>query len=119
MKSFIRSLSYALSGLYSALKSERNLRVHIIAMCLAISLGFYLGLSLTEWGFIIFAIGFVIVAELFNTAIERLGDEAANGQQKQAIKKAKDTAAAAVLLAAITAIVIGVIFLVVPIIQKF
>jgi len=119
MKSLIKSLSYALGGLRSALKSERNLRIHIVAMCLSVALGFYLGLSLVEWGFVIFAIGFVLVAELFNTAMERLGDETANGKQKQTIKKAKDTAAAAVLLSAITALVIGVLFLIVPLVERF
>ena len=119
MKSFVKSLSYALEGLRSALKTERNLRIHIIAMCLAVALGFYLGLSQIEWGFVIFAIGFVLVAELFNTAMERLGDETANGKQKQTIKRAKDTAAAAVLLSAVTALIIGILFLIVPLVQRF
>jgi len=118
MKGFLKSLSYALDGLRSALKTERNLRIHIIAMCLAVALGFYLGLSLTEWGFVIFAIGFVLVAELFNTAMERLGDEAANGKRKQVIKKAKDIAAAAVLLSAVTALIIGILFLIVPLVWR-
>ena len=117
MKGFIKSLSYALGGLFSALKSERNLRIHLIATVLALALGFYIGLSLVEWGFVIFAIGFVIVAELFNTAMERLGDEAANGQQKMNIKRAKDTAAAAVLLSAVTALIIGILFLIVPLVR--
>jgi len=119
MGRFIKSLSYALDGLRSALKTERNVKVHIIAMFLTVALGFYLQLSLMEWGFIIFAMGFVLVSELFNTAVERLGDEASNGQYKQVVKKAKDTAAAAVLLSAITALVIGILFLVMPLIRSF
>jgi diacylglycerol kinase len=50
--------------------------------------------------------------------MERLGDEASNGQHKQAVKNAKDTAAAAVLLSAITALVIGILFLFIPLISK-
>ncbi|MDD4876796.1 MAG: diacylglycerol kinase family protein [Dehalococcoidales bacterium] len=118
MKGFIKSLRYAFHGLSSALKTERNLRIHIIAMFLALVLGFYLKLSITEWGIIILTIGFVLVAELFNTAIERLGDDAANGSQKKLIKQAKDTAAAGVLLSAITATIIGIMFLVIPFIQS-
>lgn len=78
MKGFIKSLQYALHGLSSALKTERNLRIHIIAMFLAMVLGFYVKLSIIEWGIMTLAIGFVLVAELFNTAMERLGDDAAN-----------------------------------------
>lgn len=118
MGRFIKSLSYAFSGLCSALKTERNFKIHVIAMFLAIMLGFYLHLSLMEWGFIIFAIGFVLVSELFNTAVERLGDDASNGQHKQVVKKAKDTAAAAVLLSAITALVIGILLLFIPFIKR-
>jgi len=65
------------------------------------------------------AIGFVLVAELFNTAIERLGDEAANGVQKQLIKRAKDIAAAGVLLSAMTAFILGILFLIIPFIRSF
>lgn len=119
MKGFIKSLRYALHGLSSALKTERNLKIHIIAMFLAMILGFYLKLSIIEWGIIILVIGFVLVAELFNTAMERLGDDAANGNQKKLIKQAKDTAAAGVLLSAITALVIGIMLLIIPFIQSF
>ena len=119
MKGFIKSITYALDGLFSALKTERNLRIHIIAMFIAVALGFYLKLSIIEWGIIILVTGFVLVSELFNTAIERLGDEAANGIEKKLIKKAKDIAAAGVLLSSITALIIGILFLVIPFIQSF
>ena len=119
MKGFVNSLRYALNGLFSALKTERSLRIHILAVFLAMALGFYLKLSIMEWCIIILVIGFVLVAELFNTAIERLGDDAANGRQKMLIKQAKDTAAAGVLLSAITALIIGIMFLVIPFIQSF
>ena len=89
MKRFLKSVTYAINGLLSALKTERNLRIHIIAMFIAIALGFYLKLSITRWGIIILVTGFVLVAELFNTAMERLGDEAANGIEKRLIKKQK------------------------------
>ena len=119
MKRFLKSVTYAINGLFSALKTERNLRIDIAAMLVAIAVGFYLKLSIITWGLIILIIGFVLVAELFNTAIERLGDEAANGVQKQLIKKAKDIAAAGVLLSALTALILGILFLVIPFIQSF
>jgi diacylglycerol kinase len=119
MKRFIKSVTYALEGLFSALKTERNLRIHIVAMFIAMALGFYLNLSTTKWCIIILVTGFVLVAELFNTAMERLGDEAANGMQKKLIKKAKDIAAAGVLLSSIIAFIIGILLLFIPFIQRF
>jgi len=118
MKRFIKSLAYALTGIRSAFRSEQSFRLHIFAMVVAVAMGLYLELSLSAWGFVIFSIGFVLVAELFNTAIERLGDEAADGRQKQTIKKAKDTAAGAVLVSALTAFVIGILFLLIPFVRR-
>jgi len=115
---FAKSLACAVKGIYIAFKSERNFRIHVVALCLAVALGFYLSLDIMEWGLIIFSIGFVLVAELFNTTLERLGDEVADGEEKQLIQNAKDISAAAVLLAAITALIIGIIVLFVPFIQK-
>jgi diacylglycerol kinase len=118
MKQLINSLNYALTGIMAAWKSERNFRIHIVAMVIAIFLGVYLKLSLQSWGFVIFAIGFVLVAELFNTAVERLGDEAANGKQRLRVKHAKDLSAGAVLISALTALAIGVIYLIIPFLHK-
>jgi undecaprenol kinase len=118
MKSFIKSAGYAINGLSSAFKTERNLRIHCGVVIAVIALGFYLRISSLAWGLVILAMGFVLVAELMNTAIERLGDQAANGRQKELIKKSKDIAAGGVLMAALTALAIGVIFLVVPLIER-
>jgi diacylglycerol kinase len=118
MKRFLKSFAFALAGIRAAFKSEQSFRIHIVATAIAIVMGLYLDLSLTAWGFVIFSIGFVLVAELFNTAIERLGDEAADGQQKQVIKKAKDTSAGAVFISALAAFVIGLLFLLIPFVQK-
>jgi len=87
-------------------------------MVIVIIVGVYLELSLPAWGLVIFAIGFVLVAELFNTAVERIGDALAGGKQSQAVKKIKDISAAAVLMAALAALAIGVLFLLIPFIQK-
>ena len=118
MKSMIKSFACALRGLFITFKSERNFRFHILAMCLVVALGLYLGLSLLEWGLIIFSIGFVLVSELFNTAVERLGDEAAQGRQNHLVRNSKDIAAAAVFLSAVTALVIGIIILFIPFVEK-
>jgi diacylglycerol kinase len=118
MRRFLKSFTHALTGIRAAFKSEQSFKLHIAVMAIAITIGFYLRLPVTSWGFVVLAIGFVLAAELFNTAIERLGDEAADGQQKQTIKKAKDTSAGAVLISALTAFVIGILFLIIPFVQR-
>jgi undecaprenol kinase len=116
--SFFKSLACALRGLWTAFKSERNLKIHTVALCLVIVLGIYLSLDALEWGLIIFALGFVFVTELINTAIERIGDKAANGKMSHTIGSAKDISAAAVLISALTAFAIGIIILFIPFFQK-
>jgi diacylglycerol kinase len=118
MKRFLKSLGYALTGIRQTFKSERNFRTHLAIMLIAIALGLYVRLTVLSWGIVILAIGFVLVAELFNTAIERLGDEAANGSHKLTIKHAKDVAAGAVVISAVTALAVGILFILVPLIQK-
>jgi undecaprenol kinase len=118
MRRFFKSLGYALTGIWETFKSERNFRIHIVAMAAAVVLGLYLQVSIEAWGFVIFAIGFVLVSELFNTAVENLGDETANGKTRIRIRNAKDIAAGAVLMSALTALFIGIIFLIVPLVKK-
>ncbi len=118
MKRFLKSFAYALAGIRVAFRSEQSFRIHSLAAVGAIAAGLFLGISTTAWSFVIFAIGFVLVAELFNTAVERLGDGSANGEQKQVIKKAKDVAAGAVLVSALTALAIGSIYLIIPLVRK-
>ena len=65
-----------------------------------------------------FSIGFVLVSELLNTAIEELGDEAARGEVNPRIRNAKDISAAAVLLSSLTALIIGIIILFIPFVGR-
>jgi diacylglycerol kinase len=118
MKRFLKSVSFALNGIRAVFKSERNFKIHIVAMVIVILMGLYLEISSQTWGLVIFSIGFVLIAELFNTAVERLGDETSNGKQRQRVKNAKDISAGAVLISALTALTIGIIFLLVPFVQR-
>lgn len=113
-----RSFANACRGLIFTFKTERNFRIHVIGLCFAVALGFILGLSAVDWCLVAFAIGFVLVSELFNTALERWCDNAAGGQQNDFIRHAKDVSSAAVLISAIIALVIGVLILIVPLIQR-
>jgi diacylglycerol kinase len=118
MKGLIKSFGYAFEGLWMAVKTERNLKIHFVAAVLVILLGLYIGITEAKWCLIAFAIGFVLVSELFNTAVERLSDEVEGGKQSPSIKAVKDISAAAVLISALTALVIGIIVLFIPLVAK-
>jgi diacylglycerol kinase (ATP) len=89
-------------------RSQPNAWIHLAAAAGVIAAGWITGLSVTEWLLLIFAIGLVFTAELANSAIEELVNLVSPGYHEKA-KRCKDLAAAAVLAAAITAAVIGVI----------
>lgn len=102
------SFRYAFNGLKTLLQSEHNAWIHLAATILVICLGFCLKISSGEWIAICFAIGFVFSMEIINTAIEKLCDFV-SVEKHLLIKQIKDLAAAAVLVAAITALAIGLI----------
>ena len=98
----------AFRGLYVFLKTTKNLYFHIFAAFLAIFLGFILGISEGEWLAVVFAIGFVIVSEAFNTAIE-IDIDLTSPEYHPFARDTKDVSAAAVLLSALTAVIIALI----------
>nr|WP_295969452.1 diacylglycerol kinase family protein [uncultured Bacillus sp.] len=107
----LRSFSYAFSGVYYAFRQERNMKIHCLAAIVVIFLGFYLQLSAMEWGFILLAVGGMFSLEMVNTAIERTVDLITEEYHPLA-KQAKDIAAGAVIVYAITSVIIGcIIFL--------
>jgi diacylglycerol kinase (ATP) len=102
----LRSFRVAWDGLIDALRIDRNLRIHAAATALVGALGWWCRLSLVEWTVIALTIGLVWVAELLNTAIEAVVD-LASPEHHELARRAKDVASAAVLMAAVTAIVVG------------
>ena len=104
----LMSFKYAFQGLQHLLKSQHNAWIHSLAAVIVTCFSFYFRISRTEWIFVIFAIGFVFAAELLNTALERLTDIVSPEKQARA-GQVKDLAAGAVLVAAITALIIGLI----------
>ncbi len=103
-----RSFYYASDGIKEAFRNEPNFRAHIIVSIIVLVLGFFLGLTNLEWIVLFLTIAFVIVLELINTSIEALVDLASPEIHPKA-KVAKDVAAAAVLLAALSAGLIGML----------
>lgn len=109
IKKRIRSFAYAFSGLRSLFKETPNALIHLIATIFAVSLGFIYKISNNEWLAIIIVIGAVFSMEAINTALERLSDYTCNKEIHPAIKKVKDISAAAVLIAALAALAVGII----------
>ena len=101
------SFGHAWRGIVAALRTEWNMRFHAAAAVLVVIAGFIQDCSRTQWLALIGAIAMVMVAELLNTALERLCDYACEGRRHPLIKAAKDIAAGAALLAAIAAAVTG------------
>ena len=105
---FFRSFSYALRGIGTVFKAEFNARVHLLAAMVAIVLGIVLKVAWFEWIILVLVMGGVFAMELINTSIEHLADLYSR-ELNPKIKKIKDLAAGAVLVASITALVIGLI----------
>ena len=115
-KRLINSFKYALEGLKYAFLYEQNLTVHIIATIIVIILGCLFKISVTEWLVIFLLIVLVIATELINTSIEATIDLITDEINPLA-KIAKDTAAAAVLVFGLTALIVGALIFIPKIIN--
>jgi len=108
LKSRVASFGFAFEGLFSFFRNETNAWIHLAATVVMAALALYCKLSPNEIVFLVLVTGFVWVAELFNTAIERIMDFI-SGESHPGIKLIKDLAAGAVLLSAVTAFITGAI----------
>jgi diacylglycerol kinase len=94
------------NGLLLLLKNEHNSRIHLLAAIIAIIMGIIMKLDHYEWSLLIIVIGAVFLTELLNSSIESLAD-LIDPEFNELIMRAKDYSAAAVLMSAIVAIVVG------------
>jgi diacylglycerol kinase len=106
LKQRFESFKFAFHGLWSLLKNEHNSRIHLSAAIVAITMGIILKISTVEWSLLIIVTGLVFLTELLNTALETLADFV-NPEWNESIRKVKDYAAAAVLISAIIAVIVG------------
>jgi diacylglycerol kinase len=106
----LKSFSFALAGLSYLLRTQANFWVHLLAAGLVVALSALLGLAGLELAVLVLAIGLVLAAEAVNSALEALVDLASPGPHPLA-RAAKDLGAAAVLLAAICAALVGLLLL--------
>ena len=111
MKKIRNSFKYAIEGIWTSFKTERNMKIHIFIMILVIIAGIILKINKSEWIICIFLFAIVIGSELFNTSIETIVDMVMPEKNEKA-KIAKDVSAGAVLVVAIGAAIIGLVIFV-------
>lgn len=107
---FRDSFKHAAAGFLYAVRTQRNFRVHLVAMMLVTGMGIWLRLSYQAWAILALTVGTVLVAEMVNTALEALVD-LASPEYHPLAKNVKDLAAGSVLLWAIVAVIVGLIIL--------
>ena len=110
-KKLMNSFKYAIQGILSSFKNERNMKIHVFIMILVISAGIILKINKYEWIVCILCFAIVIGGELFNTAIETVVDMVMPYKNEKA-KLAKDVSAGAVLILAMGAAICGLIIFV-------
>ena len=110
MRRLAASFSHALVGLGYLFRSQPNARIHLIITAVVVGLGLWLGLPARDWAVMVVTAGLVFAAEAFNTALEAAVDLATSERHPLA-RVAKDVGAAAVTLAAVAAVVVGLLLL--------
>jgi len=120
MKNFLsrrlRSFSYATNGILYVLKSQPNTWIHAVATLLVINTAFLLQISAVEFAILILVIGLVWVTEFLNTSIEVVVN-LVSPQHNPLAKAIKDISAGAVLIAAITSVITGILIILPPLIR--
>ncbi|MBP6866206.1 MAG: diacylglycerol kinase family protein [Candidatus Pacebacteria bacterium] len=107
----LRSANHAWRGLGIVFKTTHNIWVHLFFTVAVAALGFILCISTIEWLFVVLAIGFVLVTETINTAIE-IDIDLTSPEYHPYARDTKDVAAGAVLLAVLFAVIVGLIIFV-------
>lgn len=107
LQSRAASFRYAFSGWWFVLRTQKNAWIHAVFSILVILVSFWLQLSARDWAVVIVAIAMVWTAEFINTALEAVVDLASRHEQDDLARVGKDVGAAAVLIAATSAAIIG------------
>ena len=108
---FIQSLQFAIRGIITFLRNERNGQIQLVAAIIVVTLGLVFQIGAMEWLVVVLCITVVLTLEMINTAIEKLCDVVQPDYHPQ-IKIIKDIAAGAVLIAALGSVIAGAIIFV-------
>jgi len=106
-KNLLNSIEFAISGIKTVYKDERNMRIHMFCAVLVIILGLLLDLDRFEWLWIGLCIFLMLIMEIINTVFENVVNMVTNHHFHPLGKKIKDVAAAAVLITAIFSVFVG------------
>lgn len=110
LKSRGRAFRYAFAGWWYVIRTQRNAWIHALVSFVIVGVSLWLGLRPIEWALIVFSIALVWLSEFINTALEAVVD-LASPQQHYLARVGKDVGAAAVLIAAGTSVIIGLLVL--------
>ena len=116
-RSRVRAFGYAFTGFWFVLRTQRNAWIHALASIAVFIVSLWLRLPLRDWALIVVAVTLVWMAEFINTALEAVVDLACPRENFLA-KVGKDVGAAAVLIAAISSMLIGLLILGPPLLEK-
>lgn len=116
-RSRTEAFRYAFAGWWHVLRTQRNAWIHAFASLAVIGLALWLGLGRQDFAVLLLAIGLVWLAEFINTALEAVVDLASPGAHPLA-RVGKDVGAAAVLIAAITSALVGLLILGPPLLDR-
>lgn len=108
-KNFNSSFQHARKGMRLVLKSERNIRVHMVLAVIVLFLSLLFGFKPVEICVLLLTIGMVIISEMLNTAIEFALDATFRNKYSILVGMAKDISAGAVMVASFLSVVIGII----------
>ncbi len=117
LRSRLHSFGHALRGWWYVVRTQRNAWIHVVVATVIFALSFWLRLDGRGWALIILTTAFVFMAEFINTAIEAVVD-LASPQMHPLAKVGKDVGAGAVLIAAIAAVLIGMLILGPPLFDR-
>lgn len=106
---FNKSFGFAVRGIFAALKSQQNFRIHLLIGFIAYIAAFFLKFSVVEFCILSLVIAMVLLCELFNSVIEFTLDAVYKNKYSKLVELAKDMAAGAVLIATLFSILIGFI----------
>ena len=116
-QSFGSTFKNARKGMRLTIKSERNVRIHLLTATLVLITAYCLNFSITKFCILFLTIAAVISAEMFNSAIEFALDSIYHNKYSRMVGMAKDIAAGAVMVVTIVAVMIGVLLFAPPIIE--
>lgn len=106
-----RAFRYAFAGWWYVIHTQRNAWIHALVSLAVIAVSLWLHLTPQEWAIIVLTIAMVWIAEILNTALEAVVDLASNRKQHELARVGKDVSAAAVLIAALASVVVGLLVL--------